>query len=109
MTHRELFLDYDRGDWHEWKYFDKLEYTFRVPFKNAQMHCVLGRVKKKNDGRWEWFRIVPGHLWDNIVRQEPLQGVCMTLSDAKEQAVCDVKAWYIERVITRELSKGILS
>lgn len=42
----------------------------------------LGRIKKKNDGRWNWFYIPNKHGFVKEITPTKLQGTCSTKEDA---------------------------
>ena len=53
---------------------------------NTKIHVTLGRVRKKNDGRWEWFRWCTGSIstfhptWNNSIKNS--QGVVSSRNEA---------------------------
>lgn len=59
---------------------------YRVPIKHgSKIHEVLGRVRIKNDKRFEWTRW-RSQIHNNWSKECPAQGVC----DTKEQAISKV-------------------
>jgi hypothetical protein len=62
----------------------------------TRIHTCLGRIKKKNDGRYEWFRWSDKNnfhpLWNNKKRNS--QGVCIT----KKEAVAELLNGWPEEI-----------
>lgn len=62
----------------------------------SRINTSLGRIKKKNDGRYEWFRWSDNNnfhpLWNNKKRNS--QGVCIT----KEEAVAELLNGWPEEI-----------
>lgn len=58
----------------------------------AKIHTTLGRIRKKNDGRWEWFRWSCKHgffpNWNNGVRNS--QGA---VSSREEAIIKVLEGW----------------
>jgi len=57
---------------------------YKVPIRTgSRIHEILGEIKKKNDGRYNWF-LIPStfhkHTW-NVEKHK--QGVSKTLDEAK--------------------------
>ncbi len=81
-------LDYSRAKWVE-----RIEsWLYQVPWEDCNIYAYVAIVKKKNDGRYEWFR-KKGFLHEK--RPEPLQGVCLTLEEAQTKSIEDLR-WNYE-------------
>ena len=53
---------------------------------DINIHVHLGRVKQKNDGRWEYWLFKDNHNfhkeWNDGIKGKKKQGVCSTESEA---------------------------
>jgi len=49
------------------------------------MYQQLGRIKKKNDGRWNWFYKSCKNSYVKEIEPTKLQGTCATEQEAREQ------------------------
>jgi hypothetical protein len=70
--------------------WDHDEYRITIGYLDGEkcsMVNVLGRVKKKNDGRWEWTRKYVTNFCPNGWANEHKQGV----ADTKEEAMKKVE------------------
>jgi len=71
--------------------FARKQATYHIPcWSGAKMQHVLGKVKRRNDGLWEWWRFkkpteffVHGD-W-NGSSSVYAQGACSTIEEAKQQ------------------------
>lgn len=63
--------------------------------KVFRLSLTLGRVRKKNDGRWEWtFWPKPHYFNSKFNYHNSLQGVC----DTQESAMEKVESFYLEEI-----------
>lgn len=90
---KTLFLDYVNGYWKQQHNKDRYVYCVPIPLLGT-VYSILAIVAKKNDNRWEWFRKQEKN-WDKVERDHPIQGVCMTLEEAKEKAVEDIQKQFV--------------
>ncbi len=61
------------------------KWSYLVPiFKGASIYAVLGKVKQKNDKRWEWWCLDPSLSIYSKVSICGGQGVCATKEEAQQ-------------------------
>lgn len=60
------------------------EFLLANIFPQSEIHKTIGKIKKKNDGRWEWTVLEDNKDFWFIVAQplDKLQGVCQTKEEA---------------------------